>query len=95
MALRALAGDQRCAAAMSRHRSRIVLVAIAFIALASIFFGLRSYSSCLLLCSAYEAGQPQVSSLRAWMSRSVLKPVASPQSAAISVPNSNHAYLRS
>jgi len=36
-------------------------------ALASIFFGLRSYSSFLLLRSAYEAGRPQVSSLRAWM----------------------------
>ena len=36
-------------------------------ALASILFGLRSYSSFLLLRSAYEAGRPQVSSLRAWM----------------------------
>ncbi len=33
----------------------------------SIFFGLRSYGSYLLLRSAYEAGRPQVSSLRAWM----------------------------
>jgi membrane-associated protein len=40
---------------------------IALSALASIFFGLRSYSSYLLLRSAYEAGRPQVSSLRAWM----------------------------
>jgi len=31
------------------------------------FFGLRSYNSFLLLRSAYEAGRPQVSSLRAWM----------------------------
>ncbi len=52
---------------MSGHRSRIVLAVIALSALASIFFGLRSYSSFLLLRSAYEAGRPQVSSLRAWM----------------------------
>jgi membrane-associated protein len=52
---------------MSGHRGRIVLAVIALSALASIFFGLRSYSSFLLLRSAYEAGRPQVSSLRAWM----------------------------
>jgi len=52
---------------MSGHRSRIVLAVIALSALASIFFGLRSYNSFLLLRSAYEAGRPQVSSLRAWM----------------------------
>jgi membrane-associated protein len=43
------------------------MTVIALSALASIFFGLRSYSSFLLLRSAYEAGRPQVSSLRAWM----------------------------
>ena len=43
------------------------MAVIALSALASIFFGLRSYSSYLLLRSAYEAGRPQVSSLRAWM----------------------------
>jgi membrane protein DedA with SNARE-associated domain len=46
---------------------RILLGVIAISALASIFFGLRSYGSYLLLRSAYEAGRPQVSSLRAWM----------------------------
>ena len=43
------------------------LAVIALSALASIFFGLRSYGSYLLLRSAYEAGRPQVSSLRPWM----------------------------
>jgi len=52
---------------MSGRRGRILLAVIALSALASIFFGLRSYSSFLLLRSAYEAGRPQVSSLRAWM----------------------------
>jgi membrane protein DedA with SNARE-associated domain len=52
---------------MSARRARILLPVIALSALASIFFGLRSYSSYLLLRSAYEAGRPQVSSLRAWM----------------------------
>jgi membrane protein DedA with SNARE-associated domain len=40
---------------------------IAFISLVSVFFGLRSYNSFLLLRSAYEIGRPQLSSLRAWM----------------------------
>ena len=52
---------------MSRRARHILTAVIAFSALASIFFGLRSYSSYLLLRSAYEAGRPQVSSLRAWM----------------------------
>jgi membrane protein DedA with SNARE-associated domain len=52
---------------MSGYRGRILLAVIVLSALASIFFGLRSYSSFLLLRSAYEAGRPQVSSLRAWM----------------------------
>jgi membrane protein DedA with SNARE-associated domain len=52
---------------MSKRSGRILLLVIALSALASIFFGLRSYSSFLLLRSAYEAGRPQVSSLRAWM----------------------------
>ena len=43
------------------------MAVIALSALASIFFGVRSYGSFLLLRSAYEAGRPQVSSLRAWM----------------------------
>jgi len=52
---------------MSRRARHILVAVIALSALASIFFGLRSYSSYLLLRSAYEAGRPQVSSLRAWM----------------------------
>ena len=52
---------------MSGRRGHILMAVIALSALASIFFGLRSYNSYLLLRSAYEAGRPQVSSLRAWM----------------------------
>lgn len=52
---------------MSARRGGILLVVVALSALASILFGLRSYGSYLLLRSAYEAGRPQVSSLRAWM----------------------------
>jgi membrane protein DedA with SNARE-associated domain len=52
---------------MKSSRSRILLAVIVLSALASILFGLRSYGSFLLLRSAYEAGRPQVSSLRAWM----------------------------
>ena len=52
---------------MNGRRGHILVAVIALSALASIFFGLRSYSSYLLLRSAYEAGRPQVSSLRAWM----------------------------
>jgi membrane-associated protein len=48
----------------SRH---VLFAVIALSALAAIFFGLRSYGSFLLLRSAYEAGRPQVSSMRAWM----------------------------
>jgi membrane protein DedA with SNARE-associated domain len=52
---------------MSKRSGHVLLAVIALSALASIFFGLRSYNSLLLLRSAYEAGRPQVSSLRAWM----------------------------
>lgn len=52
---------------MSRGRNRIWLLVVVLSALASIFFGLRSYGSFQLLRSAYEAGRPQLSSLRAWM----------------------------
>jgi membrane-associated protein len=52
---------------MSRRRGQILLAVIVLSALASVFFGLRSYNSFLLLRSAYEAGKPQLSSLRAWM----------------------------
>ena len=52
---------------MSRSSTRILTLVIALAALASIFFGLRSYGSFLILRSAYEIGRPQLSSLRAWM----------------------------
>jgi membrane protein DedA with SNARE-associated domain len=48
--------------------ARRVLVALAVVAaLATILFGLRSYHTFLLLRSAYEAGAPDASSLRPWM----------------------------
>lgn len=52
---------------MSRRTGSLLLLAIAVSAAAVAFFGLRSYGSFLLLRSAYEAGRPQVSGLRAWM----------------------------
>jgi membrane-associated protein len=52
---------------MSRRGAHMLTLVIALAALASVFFGLRSYGSFLLLRSAYEVGRPQVSSLRAWM----------------------------
>ncbi len=52
---------------MSGRRGRILMMVMVLSALASIFFAFRSYNSYLLLRSAYEAGRPQVSSLRAWM----------------------------
>ncbi|MSO67986.1 MAG: DedA family protein [Pseudolabrys sp.] len=52
---------------MSARGSRILMAVIALSALASVLFGLRSHGSYLLLRSAYEAGRPQLSSLRAWM----------------------------
>ena len=67
MALRALARNKRNTAAMSGRTRHILAAVIAISALASLFFGLRSYNSFLLLRSAYETGRPQLSSLRAWM----------------------------
>ncbi len=52
---------------MSKRGNKILMAVIALSALASILFGLRSYNSYLLLRSAYEAGRPQLSSLRPWM----------------------------
>jgi membrane protein DedA with SNARE-associated domain len=43
------------------------MVVFAVAALATLLFGLRTYSSFLLLRSAYEAGAPRTSSIRAWM----------------------------
>jgi hypothetical protein len=67
LALWPLARDKRAGAAMSKRARHILVAVIALSALASIFFGLRSYGSYLLLRSAYEAGRPQLSSLRPWM----------------------------
>src|SRR5512146_1309890 len=52
---------------MSRRARTMLATIIALSALASAFFALRSYNSFLLLRSAHEAGRPQLSSLRAWM----------------------------
>ena len=52
---------------MSARARQILTALIVLSALASAFFALRSYNSFLLLRSAYEAGRPQLSSLRAWM----------------------------
>jgi membrane protein DedA with SNARE-associated domain len=46
---------------------RIAVLVIAGAALLTVFFGLRTYGSLLLLRSAYEAGAPMTSSIRAWM----------------------------
>jgi membrane protein DedA with SNARE-associated domain len=52
---------------MSKPANRLLLLMIAVSILAALLFGLRSYGSYLLLRSAHDAGRPQVSSLRAWM----------------------------
>jgi len=52
---------------MSKRTRHLLSLVIALAALVSVFFGLRSYGSFLLLRSAYEAGRSDVSSLRAWM----------------------------
>ena len=46
---------------------RIAILGFAAAALLTVFFGLRTYGSLLLLRSAYEAGAPMTSSIRAWM----------------------------
>ena len=49
-----------------RYRTlSIVLIGLSLIA--ATFFGLRTYSSFLLLRSAYQTGKPELSSLRGWM----------------------------
>ena len=55
---------------MSRPRgARRLLLALFVVAIVpTVIFGLRSYHSLLLLRSAYAAGAPEVSSIRAWMS---------------------------
>jgi membrane protein DedA with SNARE-associated domain len=51
----------------SRLRRWLILALCLIAALATGVFGLRSYHSFLLLRSAYAAGAPEVSSIRAWM----------------------------
>jgi len=46
---------------------RVLIVLAVLAAFATILFGIRSYHTFLLLRSAYEAGAPDVSSLRPWM----------------------------
>lgn len=51
----------------SRLRRWLILALCLIAALATGVFGLRSYHSFLLLHSAYEAGAPDVASIRPWM----------------------------
>jgi membrane protein DedA with SNARE-associated domain len=51
----------------SKWGRRIAAVVFAAATLSTVFFGLRTYGSFLLLRSAYEAGAPMTSSIRAWM----------------------------
>lgn len=68
LALWALARNKRLRRAAVSGPTRTILSAMIIAGIAaSIFFGLRSYGSFLLLRSAYEVGRPQVGSLRAWM----------------------------
>lgn len=62
-------------------RGRILLAVIALSAFATILFGLRSYGSFLLLRSANEAGWPQLSTLRAWMTLDHVAPTIACRSA--------------
>ena len=51
-----------------RHWIRRASVAVAVLAaLATLWFGMRSYRTLLLLRSAYELGMPQAGTVRAWM----------------------------
>ncbi len=49
---------------MIRRAAALVMV---LATLSAVFFGLRTYSSYLLLGSAAEAGAPKTSAIRAWM----------------------------
>jgi membrane protein DedA with SNARE-associated domain len=51
----------------SKWVRRIAAVAFAAAMMSTAFFGLRTYGSFVLLRSAYEAGAPMTSSIRAWM----------------------------
>jgi membrane protein DedA with SNARE-associated domain len=48
-----------------RHWTTLALLIVSL--LASVWFGLRTYGSFLLLRSAYEVGMPQSGTIRAWM----------------------------
>jgi hypothetical protein len=52
---------------MTQGRRRFLLFIIVLSAATTVLFGWRSYGSFLFLRSAYEAGRPDVSSLRPWM----------------------------
>lgn len=49
---------------------RIAIAVLIFSTLTTVFFGFRTYGSFRLLRSAYEAGAPLTSSIRAWMTLS-------------------------
>jgi membrane protein DedA with SNARE-associated domain len=51
----------------SKRVRRIAAVAFVVATLCTAFFGLRTYGSFMLLRSAYAAGAPMTSSIRAWM----------------------------
>jgi membrane protein DedA with SNARE-associated domain len=48
-----------------RHSATLALLTLSLVA--SVWFGLRTYGSFLLLRSAYEVGMPQSGTIRAWM----------------------------
>ena len=51
----------------SPHARRAALVLTVLAALSSVWFGMRTYNSFVLLRSAYHVGMPQSSSVRGWM----------------------------
>lgn len=51
----------------SRRVRLVAAVVLALAVLPTLWFGARSYGSLLLLRTAYELGQPNVSNVRAWM----------------------------
>lgn len=51
----------------SRLTRRVALTVLVVASLTTLWFGLRTYGSFLLLRSAYEVGAPRTSSIRAWM----------------------------
>jgi membrane protein DedA with SNARE-associated domain len=49
------------------HLRPVLLVLIVASTLSSLFFGMRTYGSFLLLRSAYQIGKPEVANVRGWM----------------------------